>query len=173
MDRSQSVYFLEGDVLESSDVMRRSVGAWLIVHGRIRNIDLSGLVVLAISEDAEPSGPQQSRRVVLVNEWATPLQVLALHDLLDGRLGEVPRCFPSGASAIYQVPIVYALEGSQGKVSVPGRLELVVAGRADMTVDIPEEGLAWRCSGCAVVHGTFRLESEESENQQITERSGR
>jgi hypothetical protein len=156
--------------------MRRSVGTWLIVHGRIRDVDLSGLVVLAISEDAGPSGPGQSRRVVLVNEWATPVQVLALHDLLGGRLGEVPRGFPSGPSAIYQVPIEYALDRGQGSVSVAGRLELVVAAGRDgchHSVDIPEEGLAWRCSGCAVVHGSFRLESEASEKSHVTERSGR
>jgi hypothetical protein len=164
---SNPVYILEGVALESLDGdAGRSVCTWLIVHGRVRDVDLSGLVLLAIS--IPPARP-----VVLVNEWATPVQVLAVQDLLGGRLGEVPHGFPSEGSAMYQVPIEYALEGGRGRVSVPGRLDLVVAGRADMSVDIPEEGLAWRCSGCAVVHGSFRLEAEASENPHITERSGR
>jgi hypothetical protein len=138
----------------------RSVAALLLEAGRVAGIDVSGLAVLTAGERRVSGGPL--RRLVLVDEQATPEQVRVLLDLVEGRLGGGVLATLAGPAdrdlGVYQVPTAWTLEPERAIVSVPGHLELsVTAGSADMTLDIPEHDLSWRVSGCDGLRGGIHV----------------
>jgi hypothetical protein len=140
------------------------VAALLFEEGRVAGIDVSGLAVLTAGERRRPGGPL--RRLVLVDEAATPEQVRVLLDLVEGRLGGGLLATLAGPAdrdlGVYQVPTTWTLEPDRATVSVPGHLELsVTAGSADMVLDIPEHELSWAVSGCAGLRGGIHVAGGE------------
>jgi hypothetical protein len=142
----------------------RSVAALLFESGRVAGVDVSGLAVLTAGERRQPGGPL--RRLVLVDERATPEQVRVLLDLVEGRLGGGLLATLAGPAdrdlGVYQVPTTWTLELERASVSVPGHLELsVTAGSADMVLAIPEHDLFWEVSGCDGLRGGIHVAGGE------------
>jgi hypothetical protein len=138
----------------------RSVAALLLGTGRVAGIDVSGLAVITAGERRVTGGPL--RRLVLVDETATPQQVRVLLDLVEGRVGGGLLATLAGPAdrdlGVYQVPTAWTLEPDRATVSVPGHLELsVTAGSADMALDVPEHDLSWLVSGCEGVRGGIHV----------------
>lgn len=138
----------------------RSVAALLLEAGRAAGVDISGLAVLTAGERQVPGGP--SRRLVLVDELATPEQVRVLLDLVEGRLGGGLLATLAGPAdrdlGVYQAPTTWTLDAERATVSIPGHLDLsVTAGAADMVLDIPEHDLGWRISGCDGLRGEIHV----------------
>ncbi len=142
----------------------RSVAALLFESGRVAGVDVSGLGVLTAGERRLPGGPL--RRLVLVDERATPEQVRVLLDLVEGRIGGGLLATLAGPAdrdlGVYQVPTTWRLELERATVSVPGHLELsVTAGSADMVLAIPEHDLFWEVSGCDGLRGDIHVAGGE------------
>ena len=138
----------------------RSVAALLLGTGQVAGIDVSGLAVITAGERRITGGPL--RRLVLVDETATPEQVRVLLDLVEGRFGGGLLATLAGPAdrdlGVYQVPTAWTLEPDRATVSVPGHLELsVTTGSADMTLDVPEHDLSWQVSGCEGVRGDIHV----------------
>lgn len=119
----------------------RSVSAWMAERGVVAGVDVSGLVV-TVWERLD-GGPV--RRLVLLDERATPQQVRAMLDLDQGRLGTLGR-FASPVDedlGIYQVP-EWERPAGRAEVRVAGHVELIVQDdSSDLSVDIPEYELVW------------------------------
>jgi hypothetical protein len=184
---SGAVYALEGVVLRAGGVVQpandacvvasgdRSVAAWRIRSGRIRDVDVSGQVVLTVSLLSAVGCA--GLRVILLDEEATPEQVLALLDAFQGRLGGplADLAGSSGEEAGYsQVPIECRIGTGGGAVSVPDRLKLVVRcavprepGRrldrtgdectSEVSVALSEHGLTWHDRKAQAVYRDFRV----------------
>lgn len=166
-----TAYSLEGPVLDACDgghvgpgpsgvhPASRSVAAWIVEHGVVAGVDVSGVVVLTVSQRQFSSGPL--RRLVLVDERATPQQVRAILDLVHGRLGGTLATFASPVDeelGVYQVPVEWELGTDRVAVRAAGHLELVVlADSSTMAVDIPEYDLVWRVGGCDALRGKIHV----------------
>ncbi|MGH8992426.1 MAG: DUF1326 domain-containing protein [Acidimicrobiia bacterium] len=138
----------------------RAVAAILLGAARVAGVDVSGLAVLTAGERRESGGPL--RRLVLVDEKATPEQVRVLLDLVEGRIGGGLLATLAGPAdrdlGVYQVPTAWTFEPERATVSVPGHLELsVTTGSADMALDVPEHGLSWQVSGCEGLRGGIHV----------------
>lgn len=166
-----TAYSLEGTVLDASHGGRvgpgpsgahpasRSVGALIVEHGVVAGIDVSGVVVLTVSERRFPAGPL--RRLALLDERATPQQVRAVLDLVQGRLGGTLAVFALPVDeelGVYQVPVEWELGTDRVVVRAPGHLELVVlADSSTMAVDIPEYDLVWRVESGDTLRGEIHV----------------
>ncbi len=170
-------YVLEGVVLKatageaaglqepSEQSRRRSVAAWFIAQGRVEAVDVSGVNMVTVRQ-AVGDG-LSDRAIVLLDEGAPPELLVALLNLLDGRLGEPPSVL-SGVDAVYQVPIDYEPESRGSSVSIPGRLRIsLLAGgmpptpqwttAAEVFVRFPEHDLVWEEHGLDAHHDEFRF----------------
>jgi hypothetical protein len=170
-------YVLEGVVLKvtvgeaaglqepSEQSGRRSVAAWFITQGKVEALDVSGVHLVTVRH-AVGDG-QSDRAIILLDEVAAPELLLALLNLIDGRLGEPPSVL-SGVDAVYQVPIDYQPESGGWSVSIPGRLRISLpAGgmppspqgnaAAEVSVRFPEHDLVWEEHGLDAHYGEFRF----------------
>lgn len=166
-----TAYSVEGTVLDACDgghlgpppsgahPASRSVSAWIVEHGVVAGVDVSGVVVLSVSQRHLSSGPL--RRLVLVDERATPQQVRAILDLVQGRLGGTLATFASPVDeelGVYQVPVEWELAADRAAVRAAGHLELVVlADSSKMAVDIPEYDLVWRVGDGDALRGKIHV----------------
>ena len=120
-------------------------------------------------------------RVILVDEWTTPEQVLALLDAFGGKLGGLlaERALQAAEDIGFsQVPIRYRLDGSRGMISIPQRFRLAfrldAASRAHASgiwIDMPEHGLVRSCRGVAASYRQFSLRFAR-EHWQPTDQGG-
>lgn len=169
-------YVLEGVVLKATDggatgvqepsehSGRRSVAAWFIGQGKVEAVDVSGVNLVTVRH-AVPDG-QPDRAIILLDEGAAPELLVALLNLIDGRLGEPPPGL-SGVDAVYQVPIDYQPDSGGWSVSIPGRLRISLpAGgmppnpqgtAAKVSVRFPEHDLVWDEHGLAARYEEFRF----------------
>ena len=149
-------YVLEGSRLDASPV----AAAWQIRRGRIDGVDVSGQVVLVVPATA-------AARLVLLDEQATPEQVLVLVDAVGGRLGG-PLADPAEpvteTFAFSQVPITCRLDHEGGAVSVPHRFRLVFrldpdrrGYASEIRVHLPEHDLVRTAHDVPVTYREFRL----------------
>lgn len=154
--RSQVV---EGTVIEmSAEPFRRTVSAWRIRAGRFNGVDVSGQVVLAISSRGGRALGGRGRQVVLIDERASPEQVLALLDAFRGRRDPPDFC---------QVPIESSVMGERADISVPDRLRLIIdldrLVASEVSVAMPEHGLGWLARDVSVSCRAIRLEASGEE----------
>ncbi len=170
-------YVLEGVVLKATDggatglqepsehSGRRSVAAWFIAQGRVEDMDVSGVNLVTVRH-AVGDG-QSDRAIILVDEGAAPELLVALLNLIDGRLGEPPLVL-SGVDAVYQVPIDYQPESGGWLVSIPGRLRISLpasgippspqgTAAAEVSVRFPEHDLVWEDRGLDAHYDEFRF----------------
>jgi hypothetical protein len=135
------------------------VTAWIVERGMVAGVDVSGLAVLTVSERRSSAEPL--RRLVLIEERATPQQARAMLDLTEGRLGGSLAAFASRVDenlGVYQVPVEWELDADRAAVRVPGHLELVVfANSSAMAVDIPEYELSWRVDDGDALRGEIHV----------------
>lgn len=170
-------YALEGVVLKataggaagleelSEHSGRRSVAAWFIAQGRVEDMDVSGVNLVTVRHAVGDGQPD--RAIVLLDEGAAPELLVAVLNLIDGRLGEPPPVL-SGVDAVYQVPIDYEPESRGSSVSIPGRLRIsLLAGgmpptpqwttAAEVFVRFPEHDLVWEEHGLDAHYDEFRF----------------
>ncbi|HEX2026005.1 MAG TPA: DUF1326 domain-containing protein [Actinomycetota bacterium] len=170
-------YLLEGSVLEAPPVARLRVtgiagagpvvAAWRIRRGRINGVDVSGQVVLVVSIRLPGAPDERIARLILLEERATPEQVLALVDAFRGKLGGplADRSLPVAEEMGFsQVPITCRRDGRRGVVSVPHRFRLVFQldppGAAHATyfwINVPEHDLVRSGNHVAAAYREFRL----------------
>lgn len=170
-DRRDRGDVVHGTVLEiSGGPYRRAVSAWRINAGRINGIDVSGQVVLVIS--SHPAGALEGpcTRVVLLDERASPEQVLALLDAFRGRLGGHLAEFAGtgvGDGGFCQVPIASSIAEERVDFSVPDRLRLIVhldrLVASEVSVAMPEHGLGWLAQDVPVSSRDIRIDASLEE----------
>jgi hypothetical protein len=156
-------YVLEGSLLELSRGTppptaeltglppERSVTAWRIETGRINGVDVSGQLVLVILIRSREALEGRTVRMILLDERASPEQVLALLDAFQGRLGGPLAELDQGVveqRGFSQVPIEYQLSEGQAVISVADRLRLVArldppGCASEVSVEVTEQGLSW------------------------------
>ncbi len=159
-----------------------SVTTWLIARGQIGGVDVSDMVVVTIWMQSDNGASRRARRLILVEEEASPERVRWVVDAFHGRLGG-----PLGDLAervgkelgFYLVPIDYRLEESRITISVPHKVRVVAAGRkipeshpacsggpwlrrwsgkADQVlVNVPEHELVWNLPQSRALGGAFRF----------------
>lgn len=170
-------YALEGVVLKataggaaglgepSEHSGRRSVAAWFIAQGRVEDMDVSGINLVTVRHAVGDGQPD--RAIVLLDEGAAPELLVAVLNLIDGRLGEPPPVL-SGVDAVYQVPIEYEPESGGWSVSIPGRLRISLpadgmpttpqgSAAAEVSVRFPEHDLVWEEHGLEANCNEFRF----------------
>ncbi|MGH9037522.1 MAG: DUF1326 domain-containing protein [Acidimicrobiia bacterium] len=173
----QTGYVLEGGVLEvwpgaqlhttGAAEPRPSVTAWRIRQGHINGVDVARQVVLVVST-RRPGVPDEAfTRLILLDERATPEQVLALLDAFGGKLGGplADQAPPAADKPNFsQVPITFRRDGRRGVVSVPHRLRLVfrldpagAAHASEIWVNVPEPGVVGQGDDPAVTYREFRF----------------
>jgi hypothetical protein len=164
------------------------VAAWRIETGRIKGVDVSRQVVVIISTPSRGAPEGRADGVILLDERASPEQVLALLDAFQGRLGgPLAELGPWGVEqrGFSQVPIEYRLAGGRADISVPNRLRLVVhldlpdesappsvfeprppsgadgwrGCASEVSVEVSEYALAWHDSKVPATYREVRVES--------------
>ena len=170
-------YALEGSVLEArpgprlrtpgTDGRGPSVAAWRIRWGHINGVDVSRQVVLVVLTGPPGAPDERVAQLILLDEKATPEQVLALLDAFRGKLGgPLADHAPLMAKefGFSQVPITYRLDRRRGVVSVPHRFRLVVpvdsAGAShasEIWVNLPEQDLVDHGDDFAGAYRQFRF----------------
>ncbi len=208
---SAAGYVLKGSLLEAGDDTRldgvpdlsppgRSVAVWRIESGHINGIDVAGRVVLTVRSRSRHGA---GRGAVLLDEGASPEQVLAVTDAFSGRLGG-PLAFLAGQSgaeiAFSQEPIEYWTAANERVAWAPQRVKLAARLEAalgpslrrpttgwrcrargwavEVSVELPEHGLIWHESGVGARIWAFLLDSEapapeEGVSASIDDTSGR
>lgn len=175
-------YFLDGTVVEVAPDARRQapghggpesvVAAWRIRRGRINGVDVSRQVVLVVTT-CPPWGPDKPvARLILLDERATPEQVLVLLDTFRGRLGGGPFVDPGPpvADGFSQVPITYRPDHDGGVVSIPRRFRLVFrldpgghVHASEIWINLTEHGLVWSATDVHAAHREFHLGQDQSQ----------
>lgn len=107
--------------------------AYHVETGQVRGVDVSGLTLLMAAHIPGNVFHGGMKRVLFVDEAATPEQFQALLDVFQGRLGGpvaelVDVLMANGGEelAAYQVPVRYDLVEGQGSVSVEGKVQATV-----------------------------------------------
>jgi hypothetical protein len=128
------------------------VTGWRLSRGEIRGVDVAGLAYLTLDAAGDAAG--MVRRVILVDERATPEQVWALLDAIQGRLGGPLADLAATVAeelGAYQVPIDWGLVAHAGTVAIPGRVKIVVAPAASK----PDMRTALRDARCRAPPGSM------------------
>jgi hypothetical protein len=144
-ESARKTYVLEGTILEAcscnvlcpcwvgEDPDGGTCDALLAYHierGEITGVDVSGLTVLSVARLPGNVFKGGMRRVIFLDESATPEQVRALTDCFQGRLGgpvaDVVQILigeDGEELGVVQAPIRYALEEGDGTLEVGGRVK--------------------------------------------------
>ena len=149
-------YVLEGSLLDALPV----AAAWHIRRGHIDGVDVSDQVVVVLPATTVA-------RLVLLDEQATPEQVLVLVDAVGGRLGgplAAPAVPVTGTFAFSQVPITCRVDHERGVVSVPHRFRLVFrldpdrgASASEIRIHLPEHDLVRAARDVPASYREFRF----------------
>jgi hypothetical protein len=170
-DRRDRGDVVHGTVLEmSGEPYRQTVSAWRINAGQINGVDVSGQVVLVISGRPGRALEGRCTGIVLLDERASPEQVLALLDAFRGRLGgHLAEFAGTGVDdrGFCQVPIASSIAGERVDISVPDRLRLVIhldrLVASEVSVAIPEHGLGWLAQDVPVSSRDIRIDASLEE----------
>lgn len=179
-------YVLEGAVLEVSATSSAgragrhsgtpSVAAWQIRMGTIGDVDVCGQAVVVLLANGSARPGATPARVLLLDEGASPEQVLALLDAFGGRLGgPLIEIIPPVAEerGFAQVPLEYRTTPGRAEVLVLDRLNVAVrlgpagseeptstgqrSGIARVRLRLPDHDLAWDTDCATATYRSFHF----------------
>lgn len=177
-------YVLEGSILRAALDARDPTSrggpelvatVWETRRGHINGVDVTAQIVVDVWTAAT--------RLTLIDERATPEQVVALLDAFGDELGGalVDRTLPVAQHiGFFQVPITCRIDGSRRVVSTPQRFELVSrldpaeAQVSEISIDVPEHDLVRSHSAVPTTYETFRFAADHrADNPPIEEEQPR